>query len=272
MPSKTNTLKATTISRIPRYPLRPTRERQATIGRSNDTQSKEATPLRTNSESALSSSVSAPGDVPPRVASPATSVGKLARSYSDVLMARIPPMPGALGETPIRPRDDTAEDDPSGGTTAEPVGLNDIIVHDSRDIAKNKNRPTFEIPKDCGNSQGDTSEDAGDDQHGPWTTVSRKRHGSAERVRYQGMTHPSLTPEQENLVRRAENLLTESERGRIRAREHLPSMRTAESSGSGIRPMMGPPQDKGKAPDPRNWGDVDLDDEDLDIDTQREAL
>jgi hypothetical protein len=164
MPSKTNILKDAQASRIPRYSLRSMRGRQATTERSAHTQQRETPLLRTHSESVLSSLASTPGDVTPRVASPETSVGKLARSYSDVLMARIPPMPGALGETPARPRDEIAESTPSGGAMTEPTKTDKLVTPVSKDVVYNKNKPTFEMPEDCGSSQDETSDDAGDDQ------------------------------------------------------------------------------------------------------------
>ncbi|KAG2738297.1 hypothetical protein P692DRAFT_20759014, partial [Suillus brevipes Sb2] len=103
-------------------------------------------------------------------------------------------------------------------------------------------------------------------------TVSRKRHSSADRVRYNKVSHSALTPEQERSVRRAETLLTESEKGRIRARERLPSSTTLEEGPSETIRESGPTHIKGKAPDPRNWGGANLSEEDLDIEAQRAAL
>ncbi|KAG1859068.1 hypothetical protein C8R48DRAFT_834653 [Suillus tomentosus] len=56
---------------------------------------------RANSESSLSTVSAPPGEATPRAPSPAYSVDTPIRLYSDVVLARIPSMPGALEATPI---------------------------------------------------------------------------------------------------------------------------------------------------------------------------
>jgi hypothetical protein len=204
------------ISRIPRYQLHQTRARKASsTEKTNPNTPKEAEPLRTNSESALSSLVSAPGDVKPRAASPAYSAGKSVRSYSDALMARMPPMPGALGETPARVTSGVTE------ATAPQAGRDESATVDtsvSRDTLSKERTTTFETPDD----HASLSEDSGDDQNGLWTTVHKKRASRAN-------TH-DLTQEQENLVRKAETTLTAAEKERIKARRDIPSQPASDGS------------------------------------------
>ncbi|KAG0705859.1 hypothetical protein DFH29DRAFT_787866, partial [Suillus ampliporus] len=73
-----------------------------------------------------------------------------------------------------------------------------------------------------------------------------------------------------DLVREAESQLTKEEKQRIQSRkrvedEALPDEHTTSSS-------RGEGPSKGKDVDPRNWGNTDIDESDLDLNAQREAL
>ncbi|KAG1802285.1 uncharacterized protein HD556DRAFT_1190610, partial [Suillus plorans] len=81
-----------------------------------------------------------------------------------------------------------------------------------------------------------------------------------------------LTREQENLVREAENKLTPAEKERVRTRWNIPSRPSSDGSESEESQVAGPSKDKGKVPDPRNWGNANLDEEDIDLEAQHAAL
>jgi hypothetical protein len=77
-----------------------------------------------------------------------------------------------------------------------------------------------------------------------------------------------LTSEQQTAVQAAEQGLTALERERIDRRyENLQVNPESESEPSGIE---GP--SKGKGVDPKNWGALDLDPSELDLDAQKGAL
>jgi hypothetical protein len=78
-----------------------------------------------------------------------------------------------------------------------------------------------------------------------------------------------LSQEQDNLVRLAEKELTKEDRKRIEVRNHTLNL---SREGSTLSKGEGPSRDKGKEPDPANWGNLELDDGEVDLDTQRAAL
>ncbi|KAG0692310.1 hypothetical protein DFH29DRAFT_1049093 [Suillus ampliporus] len=257
----------TTESRIPRYQLRDTCACKGTTKKTIETTIKEVIPLRVNSESAISSLVSSPGEPQPQAVSPAYSARQHARSYSDVLMAHNPLMPGALREMPARPLNETAEttkENPGGKTSV------DATTSVSRDNEETEKNTHSETPGRSWSVKG--SEDDGEDQSGIWTTVERKRTAGTKDVTRKKGEHQDLTPEQENLVRKTKNKLTRAEKERIKTRWNTPSRPALDGSESEESPGEGPSRSKGKAPDPRNWGGADLDDDDLDMEAQRAAL
>ncbi|KAG1738590.1 uncharacterized protein EDB91DRAFT_1082633 [Suillus paluster] len=249
----------TTESRIPRYQLRDTRARKGTTEKTIKMTSKGAAPLCVN--------ILSPGESQPRAVSPAYSAGQHARSYSDVLMARNPPMPGALRETPTCPLNKTVEttkENPGGMT---PVDATTSVSRDNDETEKN----TYsETPERSWSVKG--PEDDGDDQSGIWTTVDHKRTAGAKGATQKKGEHQNLTQEQEDLVRKAEDKLTQAEKKRIRTRWNIPSRPASDGSESEESPGEGPSKRKGKVPDPRNWGGAELEDEDLDMEAQRAAL
>ncbi|KAI6021798.1 hypothetical protein BKA83DRAFT_4126529 [Pisolithus microcarpus] len=93
------------------------------------------------------------------------------------------------------------------------------------------------------------------DDERSWTKVVRKK--SRER-----RTTGKLRPDQERVIREAERQLTPDERDRIRRR-----------SLSSARSEHGRPKDtKGKGPDPKDWGVLDMSEGELDLEAQRAAL
>ncbi|KAG1849980.1 hypothetical protein F4604DRAFT_1809750 [Suillus subluteus] len=258
-------MSTTTISRIPRYQPRQSHAHGVTTERTTSTLNiEEAGPLRTKSEFAQSSLVSAPGDVQPRAVPPAYSAGWHARSYSDVLMARMPPMPGALGETPARPTNETAETPSEDeGRTGKLVSAQ-VVTPVSRDAENTERKISFKFETlgDQVSLSKERTEDAGDGRHGNWITASKKHAAGANGVTCKREQNTDLTQEQENLVRRAETRLTESKRSRIEDRKDILSHPASNDRNSESH-EVGPSKDKGKAPDPRNWVNANLADEDI---------
>jgi len=80
-----------------------------------------------------------------------------------------------------------------------------------------------------------------------------------------------LSQEQENLVKLAETQLSKTDRKKIEARERVLNLRKTRAESAEPR-AGGPSKDKGKAPDPKDWGGIDLQDEELDLEAQREAF
>ena len=80
-----------------------------------------------------------------------------------------------------------------------------------------------------------------------------------------------LSQEQENLVKLAETQLSKTDHKKIEARECVLNLRKTRADSA--EPRAGEPsKDKGKAPDPKDWGGIDLQDEELDLKAQREAF
>ncbi|KAG2340201.1 hypothetical protein BDR05DRAFT_859976, partial [Suillus weaverae] len=72
-----------------------------------------------------------------------------------------------------------------------------------------------------------------------------------------------------DLVREAENCLTKEEKQCILERKHAKDNARTEEQTLMSR-EEGP--SKGKGADPRNWGEADLEEAELDIEAQKEAL
>ncbi|KAG2111732.1 hypothetical protein DEU56DRAFT_762140 [Suillus clintonianus] len=219
---------------------------------------------RANSESMLSSVSSSPGGVTPRAPSPANSVDTPIRLYSDIVLTRIPSMPGGLEATPVglvksaglRTEEMTADKSASVDPTEESV-----VGSKSE---KERSKVTFDLKSGNESSSDEQSAESGDDQtSAEWTSVQRKRgrRSSSREVPAGGPRASELNQEQEHLVRLAEKKLTGSDRKRIETRER-----------AYIVPREGPSKEKGKAPDPRNWGGTEFEDDEVDVDAQRAAL
>jgi hypothetical protein len=78
-----------------------------------------------------------------------------------------------------------------------------------------------------------------------------------------------LSQEQDSLVRLAERELTNADRKRIEAQKRTLNLSRESST---LSKEEGTSRDKGKAPDPTNWGNLELDDGEADLDAQRAAL
>ena len=197
----------------------------------------------------------------PRAPSPAYSTGQPTRSYSDVLMARMPSIPRGLEENSTPCVEISKKEFNTPGNTVEQT-----LIEDPPAVSKdfnNEKKITFESVDDVNNSSSEesTSDDC------KWITAMGKR---AKRLACKAIVeeYPTsdLSQEQRNLVKLAENQLTEAEKERIRARESIFS-RPASRDSSDTQ-GEGPSENKGKEPDPRNWGNVDLNNEEVDLDVQ----
>ena len=161
-----------------------------------------------------------------------------APSYRDVVMSRI-----------ASPVEDTRRlpDDQSGN----------VAVH----VAQ-------ESDEDTG-----TSSNPGDDDTSPWTTVKRRRAYSLDSARktsrnknfIQKNYSKKLTKEQQTTVKTAADAMTTEQKKAFVKRHKVvsPERENAES---------GPSNPKGKGIDPREWGNLNLNEEELDIAAQTAAL
>ncbi|KAG2752282.1 hypothetical protein P692DRAFT_201852930 [Suillus brevipes Sb2] len=224
---------------------------------------------RANSESSIATTVSTPpGEVTPRAASPAYSVDTPIRLYSDVVLTRIPSMPGALEATPtgedklVRPR---IRQEVSA--RADTVETTPVTV----DVSTENQRPkvAFDLHDESELSSSEQTDGTGDDQSPEWTDVKRKRgRNSPSRESSTQRATSELSREQDTLIKLAEDNLTEDDRKRIAARQRTLNIQRDRS----LSREEGPSRDKGKAPDPANWGDLDLEDGEVDLDAQRATL
>ncbi|KAG2118348.1 hypothetical protein BD769DRAFT_1390686 [Suillus cothurnatus] len=134
------------------------------------------------------------------------------------------------------------------------------IPEDGEGVSQDKNRKpkvTFDLHTESDLLTNEGSNESGDDQSREWTTVQRKRSWSS----------PSHN-EQANLVKLAEKELMKKDCQILEARKHNLNL-TRERL---MSREEGPSKNKGKAPDPRNWGDAGVEDDEIDLDTQRAAL
>ena len=98
-----------------------------------------------------------------------------------------------------------------------------------------------------------------------WTTVTRKRAHSEGSL---PIKRP-LTSEQTKAVKKATEGMTAEQKEMIRRRQNKVRPRQDDSVSSRGE---GPSKNKGKTIDPREWGNVDIEHEDLDVEAQEAAL
>ncbi|KAG2098402.1 uncharacterized protein F5147DRAFT_815844 [Suillus discolor] len=224
---------------------------------------------RTNSESSLSTISAPPGEAMPRVSSPAYSVDTPIRLYSDVVLTCIPSMPGALEATLIGALKPSGPKPRKLALARADTVETSVNSEVSREEYK-RPRVTFDLHDESDLTSSEKSAESGDEQPSKWTNIQGKRgkrvlsHEASE----ERQAPSELSQEQENLVKLAENELTENDHKKIEARQRTLNLNreSTESRGEGTS------RDKGKAPDPRNWGDVELEDGEVDLDAQRVAL
>ncbi|KIK43568.1 hypothetical protein CY34DRAFT_81548, partial [Suillus luteus UH-Slu-Lm8-n1] len=133
-----------------------------------------------------------------------------------------------------------------------------------------KPKVTFDLHEESDLSSSEETDGAGDDQSREWTNVKRTRGRKIpSREDSESRATSELSQEQDNLVRLAERKLTNDDRKKIKARERTLNLSRGSST---LSREEGPSRDKGKAPDPANWGNLELEDGEADLDAQRAAL
>ncbi|KAG2136995.1 hypothetical protein DEU56DRAFT_912766 [Suillus clintonianus] len=181
--------------------------------------------------------------IPPpteRSVSRVESILRPVRSYSDVVRTRsVSPQPG------------------TGGRSAS---VNSAMVsHRDKTLAvKPTDRPS-ENPF-LTSSESENESARGNE---PWTTVDRRPRMKADKSRKNTQL---IEPDP---VIEAEKQLTEEERSRILNRRRAEEKARSQELPPSTR---GEGPSKGKGVDPRNWGDLDIEESELDMDVQYEAL
>lgn len=118
-----------------------------------------------------------------------------------------------------------------------------------------------------------------DENYSPWTTVTRKHTGRRARSlssldrpqtrnREAGNDKRRLTAEQAHVVDAAASRLTVQQKDMLKRRQN--NMHSPQRSVSSND--EGPSRDKGKGIDPREWGNVNISHESLDVEAQAAAL
>ncbi|KAG1874233.1 hypothetical protein C8R48DRAFT_769623 [Suillus tomentosus] len=171
------------------------------------------------------------------------SVLRPVRSYSDV----------------VRTRPDTPQ--PEAGVRSASVDSAITGRHQSTGVVENDNNEPVNNPFVT------TSESSAESDDGtPWKTVKDRRIKSRRAAKRKPKTKDQVEPD---LVREAEKHLTQeekqciSDRRRVEERARI-SEQTSSSHDEG--------PSKGKGVDPRNWGNADLEESEVDPEAQREAL
>ena len=236
------------MSRVRNYNLRT----RADVGSVNQSQPQEASTLSRT-----------PIHPTPPVLGTRSLVGSPAPLYSDVVASR--------GSSPMR------DSPPVVITQTEvvPVTREPIIGNTRPEIrvVPTVSRENIKGVENDTSSEGNVSpEEPGDT---PWTTVKRRRAHSLEsyelasKNRSGSSSAKKLTLEQVQAVRAAAETLTMSQKDVIREREKkiTQQRRTSSPSREG-----GTSRPKGKGIDPREWGNVNISQESLDINAQEAAL
>ncbi|KAF8834527.1 hypothetical protein BDN67DRAFT_985260 [Paxillus ammoniavirescens] len=228
---------------MPRYNLR----NNSTCTEATD----KTAPKRTSSESSLSTptpSLAQISSVDERFGRAASGV---IHSYSNVVLAR------------------SSNQLPSQAAVVERVGVTST-AESSVSVDPPSNKKQFYIaPSKEGNEPQTSNSDCED---GEWKTVARQKRHVA---RPSGEMSPRselipLESEKAKTVHEAEKRLTCEEHECIRGRKGAEWL--AQGDESSTLQGEGPSNLKGKQPDPRNWGGVDLNDPELDPEAQRRAL
>ena len=170
-------------------------------------------------------------------------------SYSDVVASRPP--------SPRRERPAV----PSGGPGEDP----DLTRVPHYSDVGNRMNTQFNTNVDIGDFRFENGGDTPAEEEAPWTTVQRRRTRSPIAFKVQ----KPLTSEQVQAVRRATEGMTDEQRQQVlRRQEKIQPRRGSSTSSRG----EGPSRPKGKVIDPREWGNVNISQESLNIDAQAAAL
>ena len=134
-------------------------------------------------------------------------------------------------------------------------------------------------PRNDGNAGAkpvDVPDDDNDDAGGPWTVVQPRRSRSLDSLPInknvgtlpKKATKASGRPAPDPVIEAAKSGLTSEQRAQYQRRKMAVRSRATSTSSQG----EGPSQPKGKGVDPRNWGNIGIDVEELDPEKQREEL
>ena len=170
-----------------------------------------------------------------------------ARLYSDVTASRPP--------SPMRDRQISPSGNPTVGLGRNnvPRRPDDRSVHSSDESSSEGHESSEEI------ETPDKIEDV------PWTTIQRKRARSLDSFE----NRRQLTKEQAKAIKEATEKMTAGQKQQFQRRqERVRPRRDSSVSSRG----EGPSKPKGKGIDPREWGNVNISRDSLDIDAQAAAL
>ena len=202
-------------------------------------------------------------DLPPYIVGGYPPVNRPTALYSDVVASRPPSPQKEASSTTVVQSEKVPEVERTSIGRSVPTNRA-VLVNDK----------ILTIPE-SGTSSEDVipAQDTGDD---PWTTVRRQRTRSLDafepvrKVVPEGNVARGLTREQVQTVQAATDTLTHGQKETIRDRQKKVTHRKRDSSSSSRGEGMS--KSKGKGVDPREWGNVDLSDEDLDVGAQEAAL
>ena len=192
-------------------------------------------------------------DPPPHMPSSARNTGSPPLLYSEVVRSRTP-SPRRETEVPV-----------GQGLVSNPTGSGDTVE-------------VSPVPNvvDTTSSEEDEPPEI-EENIVPWTTVERRRARSLDSPSEErssarkGMnTGRKLTKEQTRLVETATTQMTTPQKEVLRRRQEkvVPARRNSPTPSQG----EGPSKRKGKGIDPREWGNVNISRESLDVDAQATAL
>jgi hypothetical protein len=101
-----------------------------------------------------------------------------------------------------------------------------------------------------------------------WTTVQRKRRGSKHCT-----SKERLSPRDKDVSADVDPVLAEAEKSLTNAQKEKIALRQKKVNPPELEPYdEGPSGSKGKNVDPRNWGNVQLNEEEADVEAQQAAL
>ena len=118
------------------------------------------------------------------------------------------------------------------------------------------------------------SEDESEDDDPRWATVKRGRAHSLDSARknlrnkkFIYLKSKTLSTEQEKIVEAAASLMTQEQKDQVQRRQDKVTTRQENNL-----PEPGPSRSKGKAVDPREWGNAGIEPEELDINVQEAMI
>jgi Zinc knuckle len=202
-------------------------------------------------------------DLPPHLSGNRLPFSSPSALYSDVVASR---SPSPLKETSVLVEthpvlDESERERPSLERSQPTVTLVPTISRENVEIVEEHTSSEADIsPKDLGDA--------------PWTTVKRRRARSLESFDIVRRSHSEsngakgLTSDQVQTVKAAADAMSKSQKELLdKRKKKLTHQRKGSSSSRG----EGPSQPKGKGIDPREWGNVNISQESLDVEAQDAA-